>query len=149
VTEDSAFDFWNFRVGVTVYGFADPRLAPWSFQVDDEPAEILLLDPNTDCRAIKDRQGLKNGRHRVTLTPLEKSFVLTKLRYASSTRLLVAFGQVFSISVTEDNEPVLSPGEIAGIVIGGVSALLAIPGVYFGYKAWLQSKGDDEIETKA
>jgi hypothetical protein len=126
----------NDRVGITVYGYADPRLAPWKFEIDSEPAEILSLQPNTDCKVIKDRQGLKNGKHRVTLTPLERSFVLTKFRYAFSTRIQRQLLNVCPISVTQDDDPVLSPGQIAGIVVGGISILLAIPGIYFGYKAW-------------
>jgi hypothetical protein len=79
---------WNYRVGITVHGYADSSAAPWKFQIDETPeAEVLLLVANTECKAIKDRQGLKNGRHRVTLTPLESSFVLTKFRYVYSTHL--------------------------------------------------------------
>lgn len=72
------------RIGIIVYGYAQaaPQAARWRFQIDDGPFEELFLEPNTECKAIKDRQGLKIGKHRVALMPLSTSFVLTKFRHA-------------------------------------------------------------------
>ena len=82
------------RVGITVYGYADPTPASWRFQIDDEaPQELVLQSDARLCRAIKDRQDLKAGNHRVTLTPFTTSFVLTKFRY-------VYFKLVFQNPVT-------------------------------------------------
>jgi gas vesicle protein len=53
------------------------------------------------------------------------------------------------ISVTQDNEkkPPLSTGEIIGVVIGGISALLAVPGVYFAFKEWSRRKRTETKES--
>jgi hypothetical protein len=52
---------------------------------------------------------------------------------------------IYSVSVTQDDKPVLTTGEIIGIVIGGTSALLAVPGVYFGFKQWSRRKRNVKI----
>jgi len=73
-----------FRVGISVDGYADPQVGPWIFQIDDEPPEVLSIEANITCKIIKDHQGLRNGKHLVTVTPLANTFVLTKFRYVYS-----------------------------------------------------------------
>ena len=81
-----------FRVGIAVYGYAEPQVGRWKFQIDAEPPGVLSFEANTTCKIIKDYQGLLNEKHLVTVTPLANSFVLTKFRYIYSTCCLSRVG---------------------------------------------------------
>ena len=78
---------WYYRVGITVYGYADPQVAPWRFQIDNGAPETLEVEANTTCKAVKDRQNLENKGHQVIVTFVSKSFVLTKFRCVNLTLL--------------------------------------------------------------
>ena len=71
------------RTGITVYGYASPLVAPWTFQVDNGAPEALSVQPDLPCRVLKDSQGLKDGKHRVVVTPQSSTFVITKFTYVS------------------------------------------------------------------
>jgi len=130
------------RVGINVYGYAaDPRIqTTWKFQLDKLNPEIILLKANTGCESVKNLPELTKGKHRVVLTP-GSNFVLTKFRHVYSARLSCHFHNIFihSTSVTQEDEG-LKIAEIVGIAIGGAAVLLAVPGVYFGYKEWSRRK---------
>jgi len=98
------------RVGITVYGYAEATPGSWRFQIDNEaPQELLLPSDARLCRAIKDRQDLNVGNHRVTLTPFTTSFVLTKFRYVYfQTRLSRPCYYLFQ-PVSQQTKPQESP----------------------------------------
>jgi len=97
--ENWPFDSLEFRTGVSVYGYADPSVAPWLFQIDDGTPEALSVLANLPCRVVKDLQGLPNGNHRVTVTPQSINFVFTMFKYVSfNSSFMTLF--IYSLSVT-------------------------------------------------
>jgi len=129
------------RDGIDVHGYAaDPRMqTTWKFQLDGR-TETILLEANTGCGSVKNLSGLTKGKHRVVLTP-GSNFVLTKFRHVYSARLSCHFHDlvIHSTSVTQEDKE-LNVAEIVGIAIGAAAVLLAVPGVYFGYKDWSRRK---------